>query len=69
MINICLLYTSHEIRHDRIRIFLEQNKEWNRKFKLVYHRNKYLTPVIRELEMYLHQCKKMELSVKYVWIR
>ena len=59
----------HEIRHDRIRIFLEQNKEWNRKFKLVYHRNKYLTPVIRELEMYLHQCKKMELSVKYGWIR
>lgn len=26
----------HEIRHDKIRIFLEQNKEWNRKFKLVY---------------------------------
>ncbi|RGO28364.1 LysR family transcriptional regulator [Dorea sp. OM02-2LB] len=59
----------HEIRHDKIRIFLEQNKEWNRKFKLVYHRNKYLTPVIRELEMYLHQCKKIELPVKYGWIR
>lgn len=59
----------HEIRHDKIRIFLEQNKEWNRKFKLVYHKNKYLTPVIHELESYLHQCKSIELPIKYGWIR
>lgn len=51
----------HEIRHHRIRIFYHENGEWNRTFKLVYHKNKFLTPAIYELEKVLWQHQTMEL--------
>ena len=51
----------HEIRHQRVRIFYNEHKEWDRKFKLVYHKNKFLTPAIYELEKLLWQYKTMEL--------
>ena len=51
----------HEIRHESIRVFQNQNGEWNRKFKLVYHKNKFLTPVIHELERILHAYKNVEM--------
>ncbi len=47
----------HEIQHNTIRVFYNQNGEWNRKFKLVYHKNKFLTPAIYELEKLLHTYK------------
>ena len=38
-----------------------QNGEWNRKFKLVYHKNKFLTPAIHDLEKLLHTYKNIKL--------
>lgn len=32
----------HEIRHRSVRVFCNEAGEWNRKFKLVYHKNKFL---------------------------
>ena len=52
----------HEIRHGKIRVFYNQNGEWNRKFKLVYHKNKFLSPAIHELERLLHTYENIELS-------
>ena len=52
---------THEIRHNTIRVFYNQNGEWNRKFKLVYHKNKFLTPAIHELEKLLHTYKNIKL--------
>ena len=51
----------HEIQHNTIRVFYNQNGEWNRKFKLVYHKNKFLTPAIYELEKLLHTYKNIKL--------
>ena len=51
----------HEIHHNTIRVFYNQNGEWNRKFKLVYHKNKFLTPAIHELEKLLHTYKNIKL--------
>ena len=39
----------HEIRHRSVRVFCNEAGEWNRKFKLVYHKNKFLTPAIFQL--------------------
>ena len=52
---------SHEIRHQRLRIFSPENQAWNRTFKLVYHKNKFLTPAIYELEKLLRQYPHIEL--------
>ena len=51
----------HEIRHQRVRIFYNEHKEWDRKFKMVYYKTKVLTAVIYELEKLLWQYKTMEL--------
>ena len=51
----------HEIQHNTIRVFYNQNGEWNRKYKLVYHKNKFLTPAIHELEKLLHSYKNIKL--------
>ena len=51
----------HEIQHNTIRVFYNQNGEWNRKFKLVYHKNKFLTPAIYALEKLLHTYKNIKL--------
>lgn len=59
VMSLRLMY--HEIRHESIRVFQNQNGEWNRKFKLVYHKNKFLTPVIHELERILHAYKNVEM--------
>lgn len=55
----------HEIRHQRVRIFYNEHKEWDRKFKLVYHKNKFLTPAIYELEKLLWQYKTVELPEEW----
>lgn len=52
---------THEIRHNTIRVFYNKNGEWNRKFKLVYHKNKFLTPAIHDLEKLLHSYKNIQL--------
>ena len=51
----------HEIRHRSVRVFCNEAGEWNRKFKLVYHKNKFLTPAIFELEKILHTYQQLEL--------
>lgn len=51
----------HEIRHQRLRIFHNEDLEWNRTFKLVYHKNKFLTPAIYELEKILWQYQAIKL--------
>ncbi|NCB93057.1 MAG: LysR family transcriptional regulator [Clostridia bacterium] len=43
----------HEIEKDRLKIFRVENEEWERTFKLVYHKNKFLTPEINELKKIL----------------
>lgn len=50
-----------EIRDHSVHIFYQHEGEWNRKFKLVYHKNKFLTPAIYELEKILHIYKHIEL--------
>ena len=56
-----LNYKVHEIRHRSVRVFCNEAGEWNRKFKLVYHKNKFLTPAIFELEKILHTYQQLEL--------
>lgn len=51
----------HEIRHQRLRIFHNEDLEWSRTFKLVYHKNKFLTPAIYELEKILWQYQSIKL--------
>lgn len=50
-----------EIKNRTIHVFFQKRGEWNRKFKLVYHKNKFLTPAIYELEKILHKYKHMKL--------
>lgn len=60
----CQSLPAYEImRSSTIRsgFFYNQNGEWNRKFKLVYHKNKFLTPAIYELEKLLHTYKNIKL--------
>ena len=52
---------THELRHHRLRIFAAEKQEWNRTFKLVYHKNKFLTPPIYQLEKLLRQYPHIEL--------
>ena len=54
----------HELQHGAIRAFYQADGEWNRKFKLVYHKNKFLTPAIYELEKILHTYQHMDLPKK-----
>lgn len=56
---------THELAHEKIRVFYDEKQEWNRKFKLVYHKNKFLTPAIYELEKILYQHKEMKLPKEY----
>ena len=51
----------HEIRHHSVQIFQNEAGEWNRKFKLVYHKNKFLTSAIFELEKILRTYRQMDL--------
>ena len=50
-----------EIKNRTIHVFYQERGEWNHKFKLVYHKNKFLTPAIYELEKILHKYKHMKL--------
>lgn len=50
-----------EIKKQSVHIFYQEQGEWNRKFKLVYHKNKFLTPAVYELEKILHRYKHMKL--------
>ena len=54
----------HELQHGAIRAFYQADGEWNRKFKLVYHKNKFLTPAIYELEKILYTHQHMQLPEK-----
>lgn len=55
-----------ESEGDRIRVFYEGTGAWNRSFKLVYHKDKFLTSPIYELERILHTYKRMEIPEKAV---
>ena len=59
VMSLRLMY--HEIRNDSIHVFQNENGEWNRKFKLVYHKNKFLTPAVHELERILHSYRNVEI--------
>ena len=59
VMSLRLMY--HEIQHQSIHVFRNENGEWNRKFKLVYHKNKFLTPAIHELERILHSYQNVEI--------
>ena len=50
-----------EIKKQSVHVFYQEQGEWNRKFKLVYHKNKFLTPAVYELEKILHRYKHMKL--------
>lgn len=54
----------HELQHGSIRAFRQADGEWDRKFKLVYHKNKFLTPSIYELERILHEHQHMNMPEK-----
>ena len=45
VMSLRLMY--HEIRNDSIHVFQNENGEWNRKFKLVYHKNKFMSDAMR----------------------
>ena len=59
VMSLRLMY--HEVQHESIHVFRNENGEWNRKFKLVYHKNKFLTPAIHELERILHSYQNVEI--------
>lgn len=59
VMSLRLMY--HEIQHGSIHVFRNGNGEWNRRFKLVYHKNKFLTPAIHELERILHSYRNVEI--------
>ena len=50
-----------EIKKQSVHVFYQEQGEWNRKFKLVYHKNKFLTPAVYELKKILHRYKHMKL--------
>lgn len=50
-----------EIKKQSVHVFYQEQGEWNRKFKLVYHKNKFLTSAVYELEKILHRYKHMKL--------
>lgn len=54
----------HELQHGSIRAFRQADGEWDRKFKLVYHKNKFLTPSIYELERILHEHQHINMPEK-----
>ena len=54
----------HELQHGSIRVFRQADGEWERKFTLVYHKNKFLTPSIYELERILHEHQHMNMPEK-----
>lgn len=51
----------HEIAHGKIKIFKNTSGEWNRTFKLVYHKNKVITPEIELLEQILRQYQNTDI--------
>ena len=62
MLSVMSIRLMHqEIRHRSVRVFYNEAGEWNRKFKLVYHKNKFLTSAIFELEKILHTYQHLEL--------
>lgn len=51
----------HEIARERLRIFRNETEEWDRNFKLVYHKNKFMTPEIYALRDVLEKYKMLDL--------
>ena len=51
----------HDIARGRLRIFLDEAGDWDRDFKLVYHKNKLLTPEINALRNILEQYRPLNL--------
>ena len=51
----------HELRHGTVRAFYNESGAWDRSFKLVYHKNKFLTPAIQELKTILRQNRELNL--------
>lgn len=51
----------HEIAGGRLRIFRNETEEWDRNFKLVYHKNKFLTPEIHALKDVLEKYRMLDL--------
>ena len=54
-INQCLAVLSvglieTEVKEGRLKAFAQEEQEWNRKFSFVYHKDKFLTVGIKELE-------------------
>ena len=58
-LSICGILKTAKYRKEKV--MGNEAGEWNRKFKLVYHKNKFLTPAIFELEKILHTYQQLEL--------
>lgn len=51
----------HDISRKRLRIFHNETEDWDRDFKLVYHKNKILTPEIHALHSILEHYRALNL--------
>lgn len=51
----------HDIARGRLRIFHSEKDDWDRDFKLVYHKNKLLTPEIKALQSILTRYRALNL--------
>ena len=54
-VNQCLAVLSvslieNELREGKLKAFAQEEQEWNRKFSFVYHKDKFLTEGICDLE-------------------
>ena len=63
--NMLAVMSSRLMRHDlvrgRLHIFRNESEEWDRNFKLFYHKNKFLTPEIYALTEVLEKYKMLDL--------
>ena len=50
-----------EIKNGKVKAFYNQSGEWDRAFDLVYHKNKYITPSIREMGNILKTYKRPQI--------
>lgn len=58
----------HEIARSSVKIFQNESEDWDRDFKLVYHKNKIITPGIFALEGTLDMYKTFDWAEKNLGI-
>lgn len=58
----------HEIARNSVKIFRNENEDWDRSFKLVYHKNKFMTPEIFALERALKKYRTFDWAEEHLGI-